>query len=68
MTTRERKIAVTERNLQKAAERVDLKSPLVTVEVDYLRGKLGNSATSNEMDEKVRAVRSTPWSELMQVQ
>jgi hypothetical protein len=63
--TSQRKIAVTEKNLQKAAERVLLRSPLVTVEVDYLRRRLGNTATQVEMDAKVAEVRKTPWSELM---
>lgn len=60
-----RKIAVTERNLQKAADRVELPSPLVSVEVEYLRNELGNTATAPEMDDRVREVRQTPWSEIM---
>ena len=65
MMSTQRKIAVTEKNLQKAAERVLLRSPLVTVEVDYLRRRLGNTATQVEMDARVAEVRKTPWSELM---
>jgi hypothetical protein len=60
-----KKIAVTERNLQKSADRVDLPSPLVSVEVEFLRNALGNTATATEMDERVRVVRQTPWSEIM---
>ncbi|HVR43412.1 MAG TPA: hypothetical protein VMS56_08190 [Thermoanaerobaculia bacterium] len=56
---------MTERNLQKAAERVYLKSPLVSVEVDYLRDKLGHTASQQDIDENVRQVRQTPWNELM---
>lgn len=60
-----RKVSVTERNLQKAAERVDLRSPLVSVEVEYLRRNLGATASQEEMDKRVAEVRRTPWSELM---
>ncbi|MGH9456414.1 MAG: hypothetical protein ACRD2J_02090 [Thermoanaerobaculia bacterium] len=60
-----RKVSVTERNLQKAAERVELRSPLVSVELEYLRKNLGNTATQDEMERRVSEVRRTPWSELM---
>lgn len=61
-----KKLPVTEKNLQSAAQRLLTRGRLVSVEVDYLRRTLGNSATPAEMDEKILAVRSMPWSELMQ--
>ncbi|MFN2442873.1 MAG: hypothetical protein ABR517_09330 [Thermoanaerobaculia bacterium] len=65
MSRPERKVTVTEKNLQKAADRIDLPTPLVSVEIDYLRRHLGASATPTEIDNQVREVRSTPWSQLL---
>ena len=61
----QKKIAVTEKNLQKAAERVLLRSRLVSLEVEFLRRRLGNTATPSDMEAQVIAVRKTPWNELV---
>lgn len=59
-------VAVSERNLQNAAIRLLPKhNKLVSPEVDYLRRVLGDRATQNDIDEKVLAVRSLPWSEIV---
>ena len=59
-------IAVSERNLQNAAVRLLPKhNRLVTPEVDYLRRVLGEKATQSDIDEKVLAVRSLPWAEIV---
>ncbi len=58
-------VAVSERNLQSAAQRLLPKhNKLVSSEVDYLRRVLGDKATQNEIDEKVKLVRKLPWSEI----
>lgn len=59
-------ITVSERNLQSAAIRLLPKhNKLVTPEVDYLRRVLGDKATQVEIDEKVMAVRSLPWNQIV---
>ena len=59
-------VAVSERSLQNAAIRLLPKhNKLVSPEVDYLRRVLGDRATQRDIDEKVLAVRSLPWSEIV---
>ena len=58
------RIAVTELNLRKAATRL-LGSKLVTPEVQYIQRVLGTTATQDELDAKVVAVRSMPWSSIV---
>lgn len=56
-------VSVSERNLQSAAMRLLPKhNKLVSSEVDYLRRVLGEKASQGDIDEKVLAVRSLPWS------
>jgi hypothetical protein len=57
------KIAVSELNLRRAASRL-LRSKLVSTEIDYLRKELGTTATQDEVDAKVLAVRAMPWSSI----
>ncbi|HWW62929.1 MAG TPA: hypothetical protein VN181_16260 [Thermoanaerobaculia bacterium] len=56
--------AVTESNLKKTAARL-LPTKLVSTEIQYLQRTLGSSATQQELDEKVLAVRSMPWSSIV---
>jgi hypothetical protein len=58
------KIAVSESNLRKTATRV-LSHALVSTEIDYLQRVLGNTATQQELDDKVMAVRKMPWSSIV---
>jgi hypothetical protein len=57
------KIAVSELNVRKAATRL-LNAKLVSTEVQYVQRVLGNTATQEEVDARVLAVRSLPWSEI----
>ena len=54
------KLRVTDLNLRKASERL-LGQKLVSAEVQYVQRALGNSATQEQIDEKIRAVRALPW-------
>lgn len=56
-----RRISVTETNLRKTASRV-LSTRLVSPEIEYLQRQMGSTATQEEMDAKVLAVRALPWS------
>lgn len=59
-------VSVSERNLQSAATRLLPKhNKLVSSEVDYLRRVLGERATQDNIDEKVKLVRRLPWSEIV---
>jgi hypothetical protein len=58
------RIAVSELNLRKAAARL-LKTDLVSPEVSYIQRVLGASATQEEVDAKVVAVRAMPWSSIV---
>ena len=64
ITPREKKIAVSETNLRKAALRL-LPNKLVSAEVAYIQRELGTSATQEAMDAKVLAVRAMPWSKIV---
>jgi hypothetical protein len=55
---------VTEGNLRKAAIRL-LGQSLVSPEVMYVQRTLGASATQEELDKKVLAVRKLPWAKIV---
>jgi hypothetical protein len=57
-------IPVSELNLSKAAMRL-LGQRLVSPEVQYIQRTLGLSATQEELDDKVVAVRKMPWAKLV---
>ena len=57
-------IPVTESNLSKAAMRL-LGQRLVSPEVQYIQRALGASATQEELDANVLAVRKMPWAKLV---
>ena len=58
------RIAVSELNLRKAAPRL-LGSALVSPEVAYIQRALGATATQQDLDDKVIAVRKMPWSSIV---
>jgi len=58
------KVPVSELNLRKAAARL-LTSKLVSTEVVYIQRALGASATQEDLDAKVLAVRKMPWSSIV---
>ena len=58
------KVPVSELNLRKAAARL-LTSKLVSTEVVYIQRTLGASATQEDLDAKVIAVRKMPWSSIV---
>lgn len=59
------KVPVSEANLRKAASRL-LATKLVSTEIAYVQRTLGASATQDDLDAKVLAVRSLPWSSIVQ--
>jgi hypothetical protein len=59
-----KRIPVSESNLRKAAARL-LTSGLVSTEVDYVQRVLGNSATQQDIDANVLAVRKLAWSAIV---
>jgi hypothetical protein len=63
---RERKarVPVSEANLRRAAARL-LASSLVSTELFYIRQELGASATQEDLDAKVLAVRAMPWASIV---
>jgi hypothetical protein len=60
----EKRIPVSESNLKKAALRL-LPSGLVSTEIDYVQRTLGNSATQQDIDANVLAVRKLAWSAIV---
>lgn len=58
------KVSVTEGNMRKAAARL-LATALVSTEMQFVQRELGNSATQEELDAKVLAVRSLPWASIV---
>lgn len=64
ITIREKKIAVSETNLRKAASRL-LTTKLVSTEVAYIQRELGTTASQEKMDAAVVAVRTMPWSSIV---
>lgn len=57
------KVSVSELNIRKAAARL-LTVKLVSTEIGYVQRVLGNTATQEDLDEKVLAVRRMPWNEI----
>jgi PhoPQ-activated pathogenicity-related protein len=59
-----KRIPVSEANLRKAASRL-LQQHLVSVEMQYVQRVLGNTATQQDIDDKVLAVRKMKWSSIV---
>ncbi|HEX6085830.1 MAG TPA: hypothetical protein VF266_14960 [Thermoanaerobaculia bacterium] len=59
-----KRMPVSESNLRKAAARL-LTSGLVSTEIDYVQRTLGNSATQQDIDANVLAVRKLAWSAIV---
>ena len=59
-----KRIPVSESNLRKAAARL-LTTALVSTELDYVQRVLGNSATQQDIDANVLAVRKLAWSAIV---
>ncbi len=57
-------VVVSETNLRKTAMRV-LGQRLVSTEIAYIQKTLGSSATQQEMDATVLAVRRMPWASIV---
>jgi hypothetical protein len=64
VNVRDKKIAVSESNLRKAAARL-LATRLVSTEIAYIQRELGNSATQATVDATVLAVRAMPWASIV---
>ena len=58
------RIPVSELNLRRAAERL-LTSKLVSPEIFYIQRELGSTATQEDLDAKVVAVRAMPWASIV---
>ena len=58
------RIAVSELNLRKAASRL-LASQLVSTEIVYIQSSLGTSASQEDLDAKIVAVRAMPWASIV---
>lgn len=58
------KVAVSELNLRKAATRL-LATKLVSTEIAYVQRQLGATATQEDLDAKILAVRAMPWSSIV---
>lgn len=57
------KVSISELNIRKTAARL-LPVKLVSTEISYVQRSLGNTATQEQLDEKVLAVRRMPWSDI----
>jgi hypothetical protein len=60
---KEPKIIVSDTNIAKAAIRL-LSQRLVSTEVHYVQRQLGRSATQQDIDTQVIAVRKLPWTSI----
>jgi hypothetical protein len=58
------RVPVSELNLRKAAARL-LTTKLVCTEVSYIQRELGATATQEDLDAKVIAVRKMPWASIV---
>jgi len=61
---RKSKVPVSELNLRKAAARL-LTTKLVSPEIHYIQRELGSTATQEDLDAKVVAVRAMPWASIV---
>jgi hypothetical protein len=57
------KVSVSELNVKKTAARL-LTTKLVSTEIAYIQRVLGTTATQQDLDDKVLAVRRMPWSSI----
>ena len=57
------RLRVTDLNLRKASRRL-LGQDLVSTEMLYIQSRLGVSATQQEIDDSVVAVRRLPWASI----
>ena len=57
------KVPVSELNVVKTAARL-ITTKLVSTEISYVQRVLGASATQQQLDEKVLAVRRMPWASI----
>jgi carbamoylphosphate synthase large subunit len=57
------RISVSETNLRKAASRL-LATKLVSTEIAFIQRELGASATQEDLDRKIVAVRAMPWASI----
>lgn len=57
------RVTISELNVRKTASRL-LDTKLVSTEVAYVQRVLGNTATQEELDARVLAVRRMPWAEI----
>lgn len=55
------KVLVSESTIKKAASRLIAQGLLVSSEIDYIQRTLGTSATQQEIEDTVVAVRKMPW-------
>jgi hypothetical protein len=58
------RVPVSEANLRKAASRL-LATRLVSAEISFVQRELGSTATQEELDAKVLAVRAMPWASIV---
>ena len=58
------RLRVTDLNLRKASQRL-LGQTLVSTEMQYVQRVLGTSATQQEIDDNVLAVRALPWTSIV---
>ncbi len=58
------KVTVSDLNLRKTAQRL-LGQVLVSTEMQYVQRQLGATATQQEMDDNVVAVRRLPWASIV---
>ena len=62
-TEKAKKLTVSDTNLKKTAIRL-LGQSLVSNEMQYIQRNLPATATQEQLDEKVIAVRKLPWAEI----
>jgi len=58
-------VPISETNIRKAAARL-LTTKLVSTEMMYVQRTLGSTATQDQLDAQVLAVRALPWSDIVQ--
>jgi hypothetical protein len=61
---RQARISVSESNIAKAAMRL-LSQKLVSSEVHYVQRNLGTTASQDDLDAQVLAVRKLPWASIV---